>query len=326
MTSGRPSRLPDNPPKMRSVVKAVIDIGSNSIKLRVVRKDGGRLRTVLDITEPVRLGSGLASGVIGQETMLHGTDVVQKLTQLAEERGAKPRLVGTMALRSAKNAPDFVRMVRERTGLTVEVLSGEEEARLSWLGATWGLPWGTAAGDVAVFDTGGGSTEFIFGRGGQIEKTTSVPLGAVHLTDKFFGAAPVASSAVCAARQYIMDVMSSDGQIERGDGQQSLVVGLGGGVVAMACVKLALPFAPETIRGISLTKEDVDSQVKLYASLSLDRRKQIAGLPPKRADIILASACIVQCALEFLETEAFRVSISGLRHGLLLEMFKRTPR
>ena len=91
----------------------------------------------------------------------------------------------------------------------------------------------------------------------------------------------------------------------------------------MASVKLALPaFSPETVNGTSLTKGDIDDQVALYASSSVAERMKIAGLPSKRADIILASACIVQCALEVMGIDTFRVSINGLRHGLLLEMFK----
>jgi len=94
-------------------------------------------------------------------------------------------------------------------------------------------------------------------------------------------------------------------------------------VVAMASVKLALPvFSPEALNGISLTKDDMDVQVKLYAASSPAERMKIVGLPPKRADIILASACIVQCILEVLKIDSFRVSINGLRHGLLQEMFK----
>ena len=303
----------------RAQTKAVIDIGSNSIKLRVVRKEGNRLNTVLDTTEVVRLGKGLENGVIDEETMRRGVEVVRKLTRLAGGKGARPRLVGTMALRVASNADEFVRMIRERTGISVDVLSGEEEARLAWLGATMAL--GATGGDTTVFDTGGGSTEFVFGRGTRIANSLSIPIGAVRVTEKFFVSDPVDTESLYSAKKHIREVLASAGGLERSD--SSFVIGLGGGVVAMASVKLALPvLLPESINGTSLTKDDVDGQVKLYASSSVTERMTITGLPPKRADIILASACIVQCLMETLKIDTFRVSINGLRHGLLLEMFK----
>ena len=304
----------------RTLTKAVIDIGSNSIKLRVVSKKGNMLRTVLDTTEVVRLGKRLEGGVIDEETIRHGVDVIRKLTQLAGEKGAnRPRLVGTMALRIAGNAGEFVRMVRECTGFSVEILSGEEEARLAWLGATMAL--GVTGGDTTVFDTGGGSTEFIFGKGTQIMNRLSAPLGAVYLTEKFFTSDPIDPESLRTAREYIRCILTSAGGFGRNE--PSFVIGLGGGVVTMASVKLALPFfSPETVNGTSLTKGDIDAQVALYASSSNTERMKIVGLSPKRADIILASACIVQCVLEVLRSDIFRVSINGLRHGLLLEMFK----
>ena len=299
--------------------KAVIDIGSNSVKLRIARKEGDRLRTVLDTTEVVRLGKGLENGLIGKETMRHGIEVVRNFARLAESKGARPRLVGTMALRVAENANEFVRRVRECTGISVEILPGEEEARLAWLGATTAL--GITRGDTMVFDTGGGSTEFIFSQGNRIARSLSTPLGAAQVTGKFFVSDPVDPKSLDCAKQYIRDILTSVGQFEW-EGEP-FVIGLGGGVAAMASVKLALPdFSPETINGTFLTKDDIDGQVARYASSSAEERMKIAGLPPKRADIILASACIVQCVMEILGIDRFRVSINGLRHGLLYEMFK----
>ena len=299
--------------------KAVIDIGSNSIKLRVACKEENKLRTVLDTTEVVRLGQGLGKGVIDEKTMKHGVEVIRRLTRLAGEKGARPRLVGTMALRTAANAGEFVRMVREQTGILVDILSGEEEARLAWLGATTAL--GLTGCDTAVFDTGGGSTEFIFGHGTRITRSFSMPLGAVRLTEDFLVSDPVCPESLCSAKEHIRDVLTYAPGL--GNKCPPFVIGLGGGVAAMASVKLALPaFSPEAVNGTFLTKDDIDVQVALYASSTAAARMEITGLPPKRADIILASACIVQCILEVMGIDTFRVSINGLRHGLLLEMFK----
>lgn len=306
--------------KLRNV-KSVIDIGSNSMKLRVARKKGTTVHTLVDVTEVVRLGKGLDSGLINEDTIRHGVGVAKKLVCLAKAMGTLPRLVGTMALRTAQNAEDFVARVREHTGIEVEILSGEEEARLAWLGAiyNWDLN-GKKEKNIVVFDTGGGSTEFILGTDSRVSQSTSVPIGTVRLTEKFFDSDPVKPGAVESAREYVRGLFAVEGLL--GQKLSPSVIGLGGGVTAIASVKLGLPaFNSEALHGAHLTRDDVNKQVELYASSSLSERAKILGLPPQRADIVLGSACIIQCALEALKVSSFQVSINGLRHGLLIEMF-----
>lgn len=310
-------------PPVRNDTRAVIDIGSNSIKLRVVRKQGDVLHTLTDRTEAVRLGKGFRNGYLGEEVMRSGVSAIRRLVRTAGEMGARPRLVGTMALRVARNAPEFVRRVRERTGIAVEILSGGEEARLAWTGAIRGLSADT--GDVVVFDTGGGSTEFIYGTDGKIAGTVSVPIGAVRLTEKFFNDDPVKPGSVEQAQQYVEAMFGRERFFSEIPPSFS-VIGLGGGVTAIASVKLNLAaFNPEKINGTLLSRNEVDAQIKLYAARTLAGRMAIRGLPARRADIVLASACIVRCALRALGAESFRASINGLRHGLVAEMFDAAP-
>ena len=309
----------------RSDTKAVIDIGSNSIKLRVARKRSGRLRTLVDTTEVVGLGRGLGSGLLQEGPIRNGVSAVRRFVRLAEGWGAcSIRLVATMALRSASNAEDFVRRVHQKTGLTVEILPGEEEARLAWLGAIYGL--GMKSGKNVVFDTGGGSTEFIVGLEGGISESRSLPLGAVLVTEKFFNADPVLPESLEKAKNHILSMFESEMEL-RAKAAGCPMIGIGGGVVAIASVKLGLPaLRPKIVNGTLLTSSDIDSQVELYASRTLAERMEIPGLPPKRADIILASACIVQGLMKSLRADSFKVSINGLRHGLLVEMFKPKDR
>ncbi|MDR1649065.1 MAG: hypothetical protein LBR71_02290 [Synergistaceae bacterium] len=304
--------------------RAVIDIGSNSIKLRVIRReenDRGEnsLRVLVDRTELVRMGRGLDSGTIGEAEMRHGVEAVQRMARAAEEMEAtKPRVVGTMALRTAWNAEDFIRQVRERTGIDVEVLSEEQEARLAWLGAVRSL--GVTGGDIAVLDIGGGSTQLIVSVGSRITRYESVPIGTVSLTEKFFVSDPVEPDMVKKAIRHIQDTFVFGGAAAPG----LSVIGLGGGVLALASVKQKFPsFVPGKLNGTFLTRTDIAVQRELYASMPLAERMKITALPPKRADIALAGACIAQCALEALQADSFRVSINGLRHGLLLEMFEQ---
>ena len=305
---------------MGAGVRSVVDIGSNSIKLRVARCPAGRIEVLLDTTEVVRLGRRTADGRLRREAIRNGARVVEEMVRRSREMGAEPCLVGTMALRVAENAQDFLREILGRTGLEVRILSGEEEARLAWRGALDG----SDGGSFAVFDTGGGSTEFVFGASpGGATRSESVAVGAVSLTERFFAADPPAPESLDLALRYVRDLLLCS-KIEWADpSRPPSVIGLGGGVVAMASVKLGLPgFAPLRLNGMELTRGDVEGQMRRYAAATLEERRRIRGLPASRADLVLASSCIVLCALEALGAGSFTVSINGLRHGLLVRMFE----
>jgi exopolyphosphatase/guanosine-5'-triphosphate,3'-diphosphate pyrophosphatase len=201
--------------------------------------------------------------------------------------------------------------------MTVKILSWEEEARLAWLGAVRGL---RETEDSVVIDIGGGSTEFVFGAGSRVVSAHSFPVGTARLAGDFF-AAPAAPNSLEDAQKYVGNVFAGLAA-PRAAKQVRSVIGLGGGAIVLASVKRALfPFFPAALDGTLLTRADVTSQLELYASTPPDERAKIAGMPPKRAEIALAGACIARCALDTLEADSFRLSINGLRHGLLVEMF-----
>ncbi len=309
---------------MGAGVRSVIDIGSNSIKLRVARCLAGRIEVLLDTTEVVRLGRRTVDGRLREEAIRNGARVVEEMVRRSHDMEAEPYLVGTMALRVAGNAQDFLREILGRTGLEVRILSGEEEARLAWRGALDGA----GGGPFAVFDTGGGSTEFVFGAScgtppGGATRSESVAVGAVTLTERFFAADPPAPESLDLALRHVRDLFLCS-KIEWADpSNPPSVIGLGGGVVAMASVKLGLlGFAPLRLNGTELTRGDVEGQMRRYAAGTLEERRRIRGLPASRADLVLASSCIVLCALEALGAGSFTVSINGLRHGLLVQMFE----
>ena len=222
---------------------------------------------LLDTTEVVRLGRRTADGRLRREAIRNGARVVEEMVRRSREMGAEPCLVGTMALRVAENAQDFLREILGRTGLEVRILSGEEEARLAWRGALDG----SDGGSFAVFDTGGGSTEFVFGASpGGATRSESVAVGAVSLTERFFAADPPAPESLDLALRYVRDLLLCS-KIEWADSSRPpSVIGLGGGVVAMASVKLGLPgFAPLRLNGMELTRGDVEGQMRRYAAATL---------------------------------------------------------
>ncbi len=311
------------------LIKAAIDIGSNSIKMRVGRLNNNlKIQVLRDVTEVVRLGKCFVNNnYIPDDIMRNAERVISGMVAQARELGADItnediKLVGTMALRSAENSGEFIKRVKDKTGLEINVISGEEEARLSWLGAVSDFNNINDIKDLVMFDTGGGSTEFVFGNDNNIKHIQSVPVGAVSLSEKFFdsGLKIIRSEVLKSAEDYVTSLLKENLPVRNSD-NAPYVIGIGGGVVAMASVKNACEtFIPTVLHGSILNIKDLNNQIKLYSSLSLEERQNIIGLPPSRADVILASACIVLCALKFLGVQFCRVSINGLRHGVLTEM------
>ena len=224
--------------------------------------------------------------------------------------------VGTAGLRIAGNREDVIAAIRDRTGLTVEVIPGEEESRLAYLAVRAGL--GVTEGPLAVFDTGGGSTEFTFGRGPQVEEQFSLEVGAVPYTERYGLAGQVAPEVLDDA----LAAISAD--LSRLDGrpQPDTLVAMGGAVTNITAVKLGLAvYDPDAVQGAVLDRAEIDRQIERYRSRDAEARRAIVGLQPKRADVILAGACIVRTVMDKLGQQTLTVSDRGLRHGLLVDRF-----
>lgn len=300
------------------MIRTVIDIGSNSIKMRIAKVEHGRVSVIRDETEVVRLGRGMtSSGRLAEESMKLSCESIVRMSERAKRFGNDIFLVGTMALRTAENSDTFVEMVKDKCGLDVHVFSGEEEARYSWIGAVDGF---NLEGEAVMFDSGGGSTEFVSGFNGKMKESVSVPIGAVNLSERFFSVQdrPVKGSTYNSAIEYVMKLFIENG-IERFRVRPCGFIGVGGGVVTMSSVKYACEnFMPSKLHGSILTQRDIVRQIQMYSLLTLKERQNIIGLPASRADVILGSACIILTAMRMLNAQSLKVSINGLRHGLLL--------
>ncbi len=302
------------------IIKAVIDVGTNSIKFHAAKKrPDGSLETVLDQNDIARLGEGLReTGLIAPGPLERNARSVETFAAKARELGAEPVVVGTMALRTAKNSDAFVKRVKELTGLDLLVISGEEEARLSYLAVLSGLPVG--GGELVTFDTGGGSTEFVYGRGPEMLRKFSVPLGAVRITEEFFREDPVRPESLEPAYAEIRRSLEEGGV----SGSPKVLVGMGGTVTSLASVKFKMEtYDPDVVQGSVLTLEELREMAGMFASMTIEQRKGVTGLQPKRADVILAGTCIVCSIMEMLNVPSFTVSDRGLRHGLAFELFSR---
>jgi exopolyphosphatase/guanosine-5'-triphosphate,3'-diphosphate pyrophosphatase len=298
---------------------AVIDVGTNSVKFHVGERDAdGTWRAVVDRAELTRLGEGLQErGVIGVEALERTATAIAGMVDEAKRNGALAiAAVGTAGLRIATNRDDVVASILARTGVTVEVIPGEEESRLAYLAVKAGL--GLDEGSLVVFDTGGGSTQFTFGRGPAVDERFSVDVGAVRYTERFGLAGAV-------TREVLADALAAiAGDLFRIDGRPApdALVAMGGAVTNITAVKHHMAtYDPDVVQGSVLDRAEVDRQIELYRTRDVEARRAIVGLQPKRADVILAGACVVRTVMEKLGQETLTVSDRGLRHGLLVERF-----
>jgi len=220
--------------------------------------------------------------------------------------------VGTSALREAKNSEDFLRMIKEKLDLSIEIISGEEEAQLSFLAVARDLK--ELKKSTLVIDVGGGSTEFILGKGDHITQWVSLPLGSVRFTEQFLLSDPVQEREWEQMEMEIRKLL-----ITIPHPQKPLVmVAVGGTATTLASVEQGLKeFIPEKIHHFLLEKEALKNQLHLYRSKTIDERRKIPGLAPARADVILAGGAILYMAMEELKCESVLISCHGVRYGLL---------
>jgi exopolyphosphatase / guanosine-5'-triphosphate,3'-diphosphate pyrophosphatase len=294
---------------------AVIDVGTNSVKFHIGERGAdGAWRTVVDRAEVTRLGEGLdATGRLGAEPIARTVEAIAGMADEAHREGVEAiAAVGTAGMRIAPNSSELIDAVRDRCGVEIEVIPGEEEARLAYRAATSAL--GDATGELVVFDTGGGSSQFTFSDGEQF----SVNVGAARFTERFGLDGVVSGDTVAAARSAIA------ADLTRLDGRPTpdAIVAMGGAVTNLAAVKHGLPtYDSDVVQGTVLDTAEIDRQIELYRTGTADQRREIVGLQPNRAEVILAGACIVRTVLDRLGRESLTVSDRGLRHGLLAERF-----
>jgi exopolyphosphatase/guanosine-5'-triphosphate,3'-diphosphate pyrophosphatase len=298
---------------------AVIDAGTNSIKFHIAeRRPHGGWRTLIDRAELTRLGEGLTEGgPIGREPLER---TVTAINGMAEEARAQRVLaiaaLGTAGLRMASNGPDVVAEIAERTGIEIDVIRGEEESRIAFLAVRAALP--APDGSAAVLDTGGGSTQLTFGHDDAVDEQWSVNVGAVRYTEQFGLHDTVSEERLHDA----LAAISRD--LSRLDGRTPVdhLVGMGGAITNLTAVSLALdPYDPERVQGAVLKRSEIDRQIELYRTTRTEGRRSIVGLQPKRAEVILAGACVVRTVMGKLGVDRLTVSDRGLRHGVLVERF-----
>lgn len=294
--------------------EAVIDVGTNSIKCTLAEKNSEGILTILmDRHTITRLGEGLSKrGILGDSAMERNCEALVDFIEMVKKRGARRVLVvGTMALRTAKNAERFLTMVEEASGISIQILTGEEEAYYSFLAVSAGLPYLTS--HLLLFDIGGGSTEFILGEGGEIEESLSIDIGAVTTSEELLWSPS-------REREYKRALSSIERILVRRKVTKDphVLVGMGGTVTTIGSVMKGMKtYDSKSIHGLEVPRAEVDRQLNLYAERGPEERRRIKGLHPKRSDVILGGVCIVKSIMEIYRIKRLIISDWGLRHGLL---------
>ena len=295
---------------------AVLDFGTNTTRLLITNGTSVDIRT----HRITGLGRGLGkTDRLSEEGIGRVLDAVNEFKSLISENGVQRiRAVATRAARDAVNRADLFEPVSAALNHELELLSGEEEARYGFLGATAGLP--STDGPFLVIDIGGGSTEFSYGtHAAEIHR--SVDMGSVRFMEQFFINDPPKpeelSGAIQVARLHL-DAIARDHAIM---GTAKTVVGVAGTITTIAAVEIGLePYDPQIIDGFVLSRRAAEDVFRTLATESLEIRKYNPGLEAARADVIVAGCCILVAVMRHWELEECLVRESDLLDGLAFEL------
>lgn len=295
---------------------ACIGIGSNAIRLLIARVEDGRLCAVRRERRGTRLFAGLVGGMLTQQSIQSSVEAVAELAELARGSGAREIFVfATSAVRDARNGSAFTAQAEAASGARVEIISGEEEAVLSYIGASEG-------GSCGVIDIGGGSTEFTLGDGSDILGAVSLQMGAVRMN----GQQPIESRADYRATvERCQTLIARDAQALLVLPVRSSWVGVGGTMTTLGAMERRVPlFSLGDCEGMSITLCEVSAWGDRLAALSIAQRRRIVGLMPQRADIIPSGVAILEAAMRCFDVEELRLSAHGNMDGYLKRRFGLT--
>jgi exopolyphosphatase/guanosine-5'-triphosphate,3'-diphosphate pyrophosphatase len=303
----------------------VVDIGTNSTRLLIADVEDGRVHEVERRSEVTRLGEGVdATGRLGEEPMARVLETLQAYHEAIRERGCEATTgVLTSAVRDAENGPEFTELVRTRFELDVRTIPGEEEARLTFLGATAERS-DPPNGSLLVIDIGGGSTEFVIGRGGEVAFNVSTQAGVVRQTERHLHFDPPSPDELHAlgdeVRRIVDDAVPADVRAT-----VAAAVGVAGTATSCAAIAQELdPYDPNRVEGYVLELGDLELLLARLASMPLAERRKVIGLHPDRAPTIVAGVAILLEALRTFDLDRVEVSERDILWGAAIERANRS--
>lgn len=292
---------------------ASIDVGSYSIRLSVAELDGG-LRLIHEEGVITALATDLKeSGLLREDRMEESLQVIKSFVEKAKSLGAERiKIVGTEALRRAKNSSEFIEKLKSLTGIELKVIAPEEEGRYAFLSVAYSL---RPQGRFCIIDQGGGSTEFVCGRGFQVESLRSLPFGIVNLTEEFIHSDPPKLYELESLKNFL------DEQIKEVVEPCDQFIGLGGTITTIAAIEYGIyPYKGEEVHGKELSIDKIMFWIETLSSMrEKDRIANFPHIEPKRAKVIIPGLLIFYRSMLLFGKDKIKVSDWGLKEGLLVE-------
>jgi exopolyphosphatase / guanosine-5'-triphosphate,3'-diphosphate pyrophosphatase len=296
----------------------VVDIGTNSTRLLVAEVEGETLTELERRTTVTRLGEGLeAAGRLSDAAMARVSEALAGYREALDEHGAaRVVAVATSAMRDAANGPDFRDEIERRFGVVARTISGDEEARLTFLGATAGRDAGAA---TLVIDIGGGSTEFVVGHpGGDPEFHISTRMGSVRHTERHLHSDPPTADELAALAEDARAIVETDVPTDVRAGVEAGIA-VAGTATSLAAIDQELdPYDPERVHGYRLTTASCERLLGRLAELTVEQRREVPGLHPDRAPTIVAGAGILLESMRACGLEEIEISENDILHGAAL--------
>lgn len=300
---------------------ATVDIGTNTVLLLVAeRRAGGALHAVMERATVTRLGQGV------DRSRRFAPDAVARTRACLDDYGAivgqlgaaKVAVVGTSAMRDAEGGDELRAQVQKSFGVDVRVISGREEGRLTFLGALSGLALDTSS-EVAVFDIGGGSTEVVVGCAAKetLSYVESFDIGSVRLTERHVMSDPPMRDELDTVARVARKAFAAVPPLPNA----ASPVGIAGTMTTLAAVSLALdPYDGSRLHGHVMRRDELERVVLHLARIDVESRRQVPGMEPKRADVIIAGGSIALALLDHWSVQAVTISDRGVRWGLAEEL------
>jgi exopolyphosphatase / guanosine-5'-triphosphate,3'-diphosphate pyrophosphatase len=308
---------------MSSTRRTVIDVGTNSVKVLVADVEDGIVQPVFEDSEQTRLGAGFfETRKLQPGTIAHTARAVADFATRGRKAGAQStRVIATSAAREALNAAELVKAIHDSAGLGVEIISGEQEADWAYKGVT--SDSALAHQPLVLMDLGGGSTEFIVGKGASKHFRQSFQLGSVRLQERFAVSDPPPARQLAECRSFVSDFLNREIRpqlapaLERQPGSQ--LVGVGGTATILARMAAGMEnYDRGMIEAQRISFERVVTRVEHLWSLPLAERQRVPGLPANRADVILMGVVVYEQVMNHFGFADLRVSTRGLRFAALM--------
>ena len=293
---------------------AVIDIGTYSTRLVIAQIQGDKFEILREEGKITALGRGVKqTGLLKEEAIRETLKVLEEYKRLCEEYKVEKCLVlTTEAVRVAKNREVFIEAVK-KLGLEIKVIPPEEEGKYAYIGAYFAVK---PKGKVCVVDQGGGSTEFIYGKGLDIEKVISLPFGIVSLTERFIKNDPPKEEELKELIGFL------DRELKRVKRPVDTLVGLGGTITTLAALEYNIyPYNPKEVNGKVLTKEQIQKWFEKFSKMTIEERRKLPQIEDRRAEVIVSGVALFWRLLEIFEKERIVVSDWSVKEGAIVANF-----